>query len=87
MRKAEIAICAVYSNDEAVVSAHACERGVVAFSRHPVDGAIPYFRDPLFRAGLTDPERLPSPQLGEHGEEVRRELGFADGSLPNGRRK
>ncbi len=78
MRKAEIAICAVYSTDEAVTSAHARERGVIAFSQHPVDGAIPYFRDPLFRAGLTDPERRPSPQLGEHGEEVRRELGFDD---------
>ena len=74
MREAEIAICAVYSPDEAVASAHARERGVIAFSEHPVDGSIPYLRDPLAHAGLTQPERRPSPQLGEHGEEVRREL-------------
>ena len=74
MREAEIAICAVYSTDEAVTSAHADERGVIGFGEHPVDGAVPYFRDPLFHAGLTAPERRPSPQLGEHGEEVRREL-------------
>ena len=75
MREEEIAICAVYSTDEAVNSAHAKERGVIGFGEHPVDGAVPYFRDPLFHAGLTAPERRPSPQLGEHGEEVRRELG------------
>jgi CoA:oxalate CoA-transferase len=86
MRKSEIAICAVYSTDEAVSSAHARERGVIAFSQHPLDGAIPCFRDPLFRAGLTDPERRPSPQLGEHGEDVRRELGFAQQAAPHGRR-
>jgi crotonobetainyl-CoA:carnitine CoA-transferase CaiB-like acyl-CoA transferase len=74
MRQAEIAICPVYSTDEAVASAHARERGIVAFSAHPLDGPIPYVRDPLARAGLTDPERLPSPGLGEHGEAVRREL-------------
>jgi crotonobetainyl-CoA:carnitine CoA-transferase CaiB-like acyl-CoA transferase len=41
---------------------------------HPLDGPIPYVRDPLAGAGLTDPERRPSPDLGEHSEEVRREL-------------
>jgi crotonobetainyl-CoA:carnitine CoA-transferase CaiB-like acyl-CoA transferase len=77
MRKAEIAICPVYSTDEAVASAHARERGIVAFSEHPVDGPIPYVRDPLASAGLTDPERRPSPGLGEHGEAIRRELASA----------
>jgi crotonobetainyl-CoA:carnitine CoA-transferase CaiB-like acyl-CoA transferase len=74
MREAEIAICPVYETDEAVSSAHARERGVVGFSEHAVDGRIPYLRDPLARAGLTDPERRPSPGLGEHSDEVRREL-------------
>jgi formyl-CoA transferase len=74
LREAEIAICAVYSTDEALGSAHAKERDVVGFGEHPVDGPIPYVRDPLVHAGLTAPERRPSPQLGEHGEEVRAEL-------------
>jgi CoA:oxalate CoA-transferase len=77
MREAEIAICPVYSTDEAVASAHARERRIVAFSEHPQDGPIPYVRDPLARAGLTNPDRRPSPGLGEHSDEVRRE---ADGS-------
>jgi crotonobetainyl-CoA:carnitine CoA-transferase CaiB-like acyl-CoA transferase len=79
MRQAEIAIGPVYSTDEAVASAHARERGIVAFSEHPVDGPIPYVRDPLASAGLTDPERRPSPGLGEHSEEITRELGTPTG--------
>ncbi len=74
MRQAEIAICPIYSTDEAVSSAHARERGVIKFGEHPVDGLIPHLVDPLARAGLTDPERRPSPQLGEHSDEVRSEL-------------
>jgi len=72
MVKAEIAICPIYSTDEAIVYAH--ERGAVKFTPHPVDGRVPYIVDPLARAGLTDPERRPSPQLAEHGDEIRREL-------------
>ncbi len=56
---------------------------MIGFGEHPVDGAVPYFRDPLFHAGLTAPERRPSPQLGEHGEEVRREL---EGTRPASQR-
>jgi len=74
MRKAEIAICPVYTIDEAIVSAHAIDRGIVDFMEHPADGPIPYLRDPLFWAGLTDPIRLPSPDLDEHGAEIRAEL-------------
>ncbi|MBO0763105.1 MAG: CoA transferase [Hyphomicrobiaceae bacterium] len=80
MREAEIAICPVYSTDEALASAHTRERDIVGFGEHPVDGRVPYLRDPLLRAGLTDPGRRPSPGLGEHGEELRRELA---GSLPS----
>ncbi|MBN8956302.1 MAG: CoA transferase [Rhizobiales bacterium] len=74
MRQAEIAISAVYETDEAVRSAHACERGVVGFMARPADGQVPYLVDPLARAGLSDPTRRPSPELGEHGAEIREEL-------------
>ena len=75
MRKAEIAINAVYETDEALVSAHARERGVVGFMARPADGQVPYLVDPLARSGLSDPTRRPSPELGEHGDEIRQELG------------
>jgi crotonobetainyl-CoA:carnitine CoA-transferase CaiB-like acyl-CoA transferase len=74
MRKAEISICAVYTTDEAVNSAHAKERGAIRFSERPADGHVPYLVDPLAKAGLTNPERRPSPELGEHNDEVLREL-------------
>jgi CoA:oxalate CoA-transferase len=74
MRSAEISICAVYTTDEAVNSAHAIERGAVRFSERPLDGLVPYLVDPLAKAGLSNPERRPSPELGEHSDEVRREL-------------
>jgi CoA:oxalate CoA-transferase len=81
MRDAEIAICPIYSADEAVASAHARERGAVRSSAHPVDGSVRYLVDPLARAGLTDPERRPSPSLGEHSAEVREQYT----SVPAGR--
>jgi crotonobetainyl-CoA:carnitine CoA-transferase CaiB-like acyl-CoA transferase len=74
MRRAEIAISAVYETDEAVRSPHALERGAVRFMERPADGSVPYLVDPLARAGLSDPERRPSPELGEHGEEIMKEL-------------
>jgi crotonobetainyl-CoA:carnitine CoA-transferase CaiB-like acyl-CoA transferase len=74
MSKVEISICAIYSPDEAVASAHAASRGIVAFTEHPVEGRIPHLVDPLAHAGLSDPKRRPSPQLGEHSDEIRREL-------------
>jgi crotonobetainyl-CoA:carnitine CoA-transferase CaiB-like acyl-CoA transferase len=74
MRRAEIAISAVYETDEAVRSSHALERGAVAFMDRPADGKVPYLVDPLARSGLSDPTRRPSPELGEHSEELRMEL-------------
>jgi CoA:oxalate CoA-transferase len=74
MSTAEISICAIYSVDEAVVSEHARERGIIKFTEHPTDGPVPHLVDPLAKAGLSNPERRASPALGEHTEEVLREL-------------
>lgn len=74
MRKAEIAISAVYDSDEAVRSTHAMDRSAIRYMERPADGQMPYLVDPLARAGLSDPTRRPSPELGEHGDEIRAEL-------------
>jgi len=74
MAAAEIAICAVYSADEALTSQLAQEEEIVAFTEHPTEGHIPYLVDPLAMNGLSDPTRRPSPALGEHTDEVLREL-------------
>lgn len=74
MRSKGIPICAVYTDDETVSSPVAKSRDVLAFAPHPREGAIPYFRDPLERAGLSDPTRRHVPSLGEHSSEIRQEL-------------
>lgn len=74
MVEADIAICAVYSPDEALASPEAKARGLVRMVEHPVEGNVPQIFDPLTRAGLADPRRRLAPRLGEHNAEVRREL-------------
>jgi crotonobetainyl-CoA:carnitine CoA-transferase CaiB-like acyl-CoA transferase len=74
MVEADIAICPVYSPDEALSSPEAKGRGLVRMAEHPVEGPIPQIFDPLTRAGLADPGRRLAPRLGEHNDEVRRDL-------------
>ena len=83
MTEADIPICPVYSPDEAMRSPEAAGRDLVQMTDHPVDGPIPWILDPLTRAGLADPTRRGAPRLGEHGEEVRRELQHRDGRAPD----
>lgn len=82
MREAGIAICPVYSTDEAVQAA--ADGGLVQYLEHPLDGRIPYFHDPLARAGLTAPTRRPPPLLGEHTAEVRGEAARVEARRPAG---
>lgn len=84
MSAAEIAICAVYSADEALNSEQTRTKGIVAFTDHPSEGRIPHFVDPLAKAGLSDPTRLPSPVLGQHTEEVLRALAAPSRSMASG---
>ncbi|MBN8957464.1 MAG: CoA transferase [Rhizobiales bacterium] len=74
MVEADIAICPVYSPDEALASSEAKARGLVRMVEHPVEGSIPQIFDPLTRAGLADPQRRLAPRLGEHNSEVKRDL-------------
>lgn len=70
MVEADIAICPVYSPDEALASPEAKARGLVRMAAHPVEGPIPQIVDPLTRAGLADPRRRMAPRLGEHNDEI-----------------
>ena len=74
MIEADIAICPAYSPDEALTSPEAKGRELVRMAEHPVEGPIPQIFDPLTRAGLTDPLRRLAPRLGEHNDEIRRDL-------------
>jgi crotonobetainyl-CoA:carnitine CoA-transferase CaiB-like acyl-CoA transferase len=74
MVEADIAICPVYSPDEALASPEAKARGLVRMVEHPIEGSIPQIFDPLTRAELADPQRRLAPRLGEHNGEVKRDL-------------
>jgi crotonobetainyl-CoA:carnitine CoA-transferase CaiB-like acyl-CoA transferase len=74
MTAARIAICAIYTADEAIAADHIIDSNIIGFTDHPVEGRVPFFVDPLARAGLSDPTRLPSPALDEHGPEIRNRL-------------
>ena len=74
MQAADIAICPVYTPDEALAAPEAKGRGMIRMVEHPVEGAIPQVLDPLTRAGLTDPQRRLAPRLGEHTDAYRRKV-------------
>ncbi|MDP2297021.1 MAG: CaiB/BaiF CoA-transferase family protein [Pseudolabrys sp.] len=74
MVEADIPICPIYSPDEALASAEARGRTLIRMADHPTEGPIPQIFDPLTRAGLADPLRRMAPGLGEHNDEIRREL-------------
>jgi crotonobetainyl-CoA:carnitine CoA-transferase CaiB-like acyl-CoA transferase len=84
MVDADIAICPVYSPDEALGSPEAKGRELVRMVEHPVEGPIPQIFDPLTRAGLADPQRRLAPRLGEHNDEIRQDLKVRRRNAPVG---
>ncbi len=59
---------------EAFESAHARERSMRIEIEHPVEGTIPNIGFPVKLSGTPQQVRRPPPLLGEHTEEVLREL-------------
>lgn len=74
MMTADIPICPAYTTDEVLTSMEARGRDLVQTIEHPIEGRISRIVDPLTRSGLADPARRSAPGLGEHGEEVQRQL-------------
>jgi crotonobetainyl-CoA:carnitine CoA-transferase CaiB-like acyl-CoA transferase len=77
LERTGIAICPVYTPDEALAHPHVAARGVLAYIDHPVEGRIPHFVNPLARAGLSRARHDPAPGLGQHSGEILVELGYS----------
>ena len=86
MEETGIAICPVCTPEEAMRIAHVKARGAMNVFEHPKEGAIPYFVNPLARAGLATGEDAPAPRLGEHADELLHELGYSGDAIADLRR-
>lgn len=81
MEAHQIPIAAVNTPDEALQEPVVAARGLVGYTDDPVEGRIPHLVSPYKRAGLTREKHKTAPGLGEHNDDVLRELGFDDADI------
>jgi len=77
MARTGIAICPVAEPKDAIALPHVQAREGVTRIDHPVDGNIPQFTNPLWRAGLAHKQHTPAPGLGQHTREILDTLGYS----------
>ena len=64
----------IYDYEQALASEHAAARDMVLDIPHPVEGSFKALGFPVKLSGTPQQVRRPPPLLGEHNEEMRREL-------------
>ena len=75
------------SYPEAFESAHARHREMRIEAPHPIEGSVPNIGFPVKLSGATQRVRRHAPLLGEHAEELMRELGVAPAEVEAAREK
>lgn len=79
--KADILCAPVMSLDEALKQPQVASNGILVTFEHPVHGTVRTTGNPLHFSGVEQISLRPAPTLGQHSEEVLRELGVAPESI------
>jgi crotonobetainyl-CoA:carnitine CoA-transferase CaiB-like acyl-CoA transferase len=78
---AEIPAAAINTVEEAVNDAQTKARGLIVQLEHPALGAVRSIANPIRFSDTPVSYRLPPPGLGEHSEDILRELGYSTGKI------
>src|SRR5579885_2219986 len=76
LERAEVPASPILAIDQVVASAHVKARGLIRSVVHPTAGSVPVVPQPVRFLGSGVLPTRPAPLLGEHSEEVLRELGL-----------